>query len=576
MPAARTSPTLVEASQLLLEGQQLLLESRTAEAEPVLLRALALYERQEDIPADCVKVLGDLASIATTRGDLLAAESLLQRALALANARFGADHPDVAAILGGLARLYMRRSQFTKAEPLLQRLLEIKRARGEEHPEVATVLASLATVHTALGAHESAERVLRRVLVIRERTLAPNHFATVTTLEHLAESCAARGKFEEALTLLHRALAMRERTLGVSHPSIAAARTRIADLELFSSNEDLGSVLMLAPMTGALPEIDARLDEPVEGDPTPPQVAVDVSEPPSRTARDEPYDKWDDEAEEPRHEHWLSEQLNAKVALVTAFARTPRGRVTVLAIGVTSLLAALVLAVQMRADVPVPAARVSITASPSVSSASSGTDANVTLKAEFIAQPAPNPASARLTRSADFAGQPITATTSVRRSARSGSKETIVAKDAEPTALPKAPKVRAFEAMVDAPVAPVPAPLVASADFAPSRASLTERATAGPRGRTVHAILPADNPAPEYPPELMQRRIEGRVVAEFLVDTKGRVDARTVRITSSTDERFTQAVRTVLPTLRFLPAEIDGVKTEEWVGMPFRFSPKPE
>ena len=110
----------------------------------------------------------------------------------------------------------------------------------------------LTRANTAMGAHESAERLLRRVLAIRERTLAPNHFATMTTLEHLAESCAARGKLNEALVLLNRALAMRERTLGASHPSVAITRTRIADLELVSSNEELGSATMSSPMMAKL------------------------------------------------------------------------------------------------------------------------------------------------------------------------------------------------------------------------------------------------------------------------------------------------------------------------------------
>jgi TonB family protein len=580
MPAVRTSPALVEASQLVLDGQQLLQESRAAEAEPLLLRALELYERQDDTPGDCVQVLGDLAAIATTRGDLIAAVSLLERALALANVRRAADHPDVATILGGLARLYLHRSEFKKAEPLLQRLLEIKRARGEEHPEVATVLASLATTHSAMGAHESAERVLRRALAIRERTLAPNHFATMTTLEHLADSCAARGKFDEALTLLHRAQAIRERTLGVSHPSIAAARTRIADLELLSSNEELGSVPMLPPMMATLPVFDARAEEPVDPDPRPPiQEGVELNEPPPLVVRgelyDERYDGWGDEVEEPRRNRWLLDQLNA-------FARTPRGRVTVLAIGVGSLLAAFVLAMRARADVAVTTADASLVSSQKGLSAGPRANADVALKPEFIAQPPPTPASARLTRSADFAGRSTTATTGGRRSAGSESTETVVAKDAEPIELPKAPTVGAFEATVDgAPIAPVRAPLVASADFTRPRASSTEQTpvsgtTDRTRGDIIHAMLLADNPAPVYPPELMRRRIEGRVVAVFLVDAMGRVDTRTLRINTSTDERFSAAVRAVLPSLRFRPAEGNGVRTEDWVEMPFRFSPKPE
>jgi TonB family protein len=587
MPAVSAIPAVVEAARLLLDGQQLLQESRAAEAEPLLRRALELYERQDKIPAGCVQVLTDLATIATMRGDLIAAESLLQRALPLANAHLGADHADVAAILSGLARLCLRRSDFTKAEPLLQQLLQIKRARGDDHPEVATVLASLATVHSAIGAHESAERILRRVLAIRERALAPNHFATMTTLEHLAESCAARGKFEEALALLHRAVAMRERTLGVLHPSVAAARTRIADLELLSSNEELGWVPMSAPMVGTFPEIDARLDEPVDSDPPPPVEAVAVSEPPpgavsfepppgavSEELYDEQYDQWEDELEEPQPELSLSEQFNAKVELVTAFARTPRGRLTVVAIGVASLLAALVLAIRTRTDVAVASANASTT--------SPGAEARASLKPEVIVRPAPASASARLSRSTELARQPRSANAGVRRSERSDSPEAVVANDSEVIALPNAPTVGAFEApVVGAPIAPVDAPLVASTEFTPSPAAPTQQATAGgaadrARHRTARAVLPADNPAPEYPRDLERRRIEGRVVAEFLVDAKGRVDTRTLRIVSSTDERFSQAVRDVLPRLRFLPAVSDGVKSEDWVEMPFRFSPTPE
>lgn len=575
--AVRASSALGEASRLLVDAQLLLQDSRAAEAEPLLLRALELYERGDDVPAECVQVLNDLASIAITRGDLTAGESLLQRALVLANARFGGDHPHVAAMLGGLARLYMRRSEFVKAEPLLQRLLEIKRARGDDHPEVATVLASLATVHSAIGAHASAERILRRVLTIREKTLAPNHFATMTTLEHLAESCAARGKFEEALTLLHRALTMRERTLGGSHPSIEAARTRIADLELLSSNEDLGSVPILAPMMDSLPSFDARVDEPVDSDPSPPQEAVELVAPVPREVRAALEDEWNDELERMRPRHWLLEQLTAKAGLVTAFARTPRGRLTVLAIGVASLLGALILAVRARTGVTVTRADASVLSSPPASSAGLQSSHGVRQATASTAQQTAAPGAA----SVDLIRRSTTGPTSARRPARTEGSETGVAESSEPITLPSRPSVRAFDVPIDRPIAPVRAPVVGSTDFTPSPASRREQSTtrtaAGQlRGITVHAVLPADNPAPQYPPELLGRRMEGRVVAEFVVDERGRVDTRTLRIISSTHERFSEAVRDVLPSLRFIPAESDGVRTEERVEMPFRFSPKPQ
>src|SRR5688572_26552349 len=87
-PAVRPSPGLSEAAHLPQEAQELWQESRTGEAETLLLRAHDLYE-QEDSTAECVHVLSSLASIAISRGDVPAGESLLHRALALANDRLG-------------------------------------------------------------------------------------------------------------------------------------------------------------------------------------------------------------------------------------------------------------------------------------------------------------------------------------------------------------------------------------------------------------------------------------------------------------------------------------------------------
>ena len=165
-------------------------------------------------------------------GESSEAEEYFGKALDLADGAFGPDNPELMLLLTDLTRLYLRNSSFAAAEPLLLRLLDMKRSKGEDHPEVATVLASLANVRESLGRHESAEQLWRRVLEIRERTLAPNHFAIATALEHLGCACAARGKNSEALGVLQRALSIRELTLGAEHPSLRVSRERIADLQL--------------------------------------------------------------------------------------------------------------------------------------------------------------------------------------------------------------------------------------------------------------------------------------------------------------------------------------------------------
>ena len=172
------------------------------------------------------------------------AEEFLRKALEIGDRTVGPDHPDMILLLNDLTRIYLKQSAYASAEPLLLRLLEMKRSKGEDHPEVATVMASLATVRQALGRHESAEQLWRRVLEIRERTLAPNHFAIAMALEHFGEACSARGKIREALAAFQRAHTIRERTLGTDHPSLRTSRERIADLQLQASDGSLdpGSV----------------------------------------------------------------------------------------------------------------------------------------------------------------------------------------------------------------------------------------------------------------------------------------------------------------------------------------------
>ena len=187
--------------------------------------------------------LSSLIRLGTTNqeaGNFGDAEECFRRALEIADRLFAPEDPDLIILLNDLSRLYLRQSAFSLAEPLLLRLLELKRSKGEDHPEVATVLASLASVRQALGMHESSEQLWRRVLDIRERTLAPNHFATASALEHLGDACAARGKIHEALSSFQRALTIREKTLGNEHPSLRVARERIADLQLQSSDDMLG------------------------------------------------------------------------------------------------------------------------------------------------------------------------------------------------------------------------------------------------------------------------------------------------------------------------------------------------
>jgi TonB family protein len=76
---------------------------------------------------------------------------------------------------------------------------------------------------------------------------------------------------------------------------------------------------------------------------------------------------------------------------------------------------------------------------------------------------------------------------------------------------------------------------------------------------------------PEYPPELSARGVEGRVDAIYVVDTRGRVDTSTIKVTQSDDPRFTESVRDALAQAMFRPAKRAGQSVPQLVQQRFSF-----
>jgi protein TonB len=74
-----------------------------------------------------------------------------------------------------------------------------------------------------------------------------------------------------------------------------------------------------------------------------------------------------------------------------------------------------------------------------------------------------------------------------------------------------------------------------------------------------------------FPPPLFAARLPGVVVAEFVVDSVGRVEDGTLGIVSSTAPWFTDAVRVALETASYVPAMKDGRPVRQLVQQRFQF-----
>ncbi|HEY8312305.1 MAG TPA: energy transducer TonB, partial [Gemmatimonadaceae bacterium] len=99
-------------------------------------------------------------------------------------------------------------------------------------------------------------------------------------------------------------------------------------------------------------------------------------------------------------------------------------------------------------------------------------------------------------------------------------------------------------------------------------------------GDNVYSSFEVDNAVqissgsavPQYPPDLLARRVQGKVVVRFVVDTSGSADVGSIQILDSSDPQFAASVREALPRMKFSPARLNGRRVRQLVEQPFRFN----
>jgi protein TonB len=77
---------------------------------------------------------------------------------------------------------------------------------------------------------------------------------------------------------------------------------------------------------------------------------------------------------------------------------------------------------------------------------------------------------------------------------------------------------------------------------------------------------------PVYPDILRRAGVEGEALVSFVVDTSGRVDLASFKLVRATHDLFAAAVRSALPRMRFIPAELGERKVRQLVQQPFTFT----
>ena len=172
-----------------------------------------------------------LGILSKERAEWEEADPLYRRALAIDEASYGENHPEVAINLNNLANLLEDTNRLVEAEPLYRRALAIDEVSyGENHPTVAIDLNNLACLLEATNRSAEAEPMYRRALAIGEASYGENHPTVAIRLNNLAYLLEATNRLAEAEPMYRRALAITEASYGKYHPTVAIRLNNLAGL----------------------------------------------------------------------------------------------------------------------------------------------------------------------------------------------------------------------------------------------------------------------------------------------------------------------------------------------------------
>jgi protein TonB len=87
----------------------------------------------------------------------------------------------------------------------------------------------------------------------------------------------------------------------------------------------------------------------------------------------------------------------------------------------------------------------------------------------------------------------------------------------------------------------------------------------------VQASLIPGTANPKYPEVHKAAKVQGEVLAQFVIDTTGMVDTSSFKILKESDPLFARAVRNALAEMRFTPALVGNRKVKQLVQVPFKF-----
>jgi tetratricopeptide (TPR) repeat protein len=186
-------------------------------------RALAIAEAAMGAEHPTVAIyINNLGRVLHDLGDLAGAKANLERALAIDEAAYGPNHPQVAIRANNLGGILLDLGDLAGAKASYERALRIDEAAyGLNHPTVANDVNNLGEALRELGDLAGAKASYERALPIAETALGPNHPQLARIVNNLSLVLQALGDLAGAKAGYERAITIGEAALGPNHPQVA-------------------------------------------------------------------------------------------------------------------------------------------------------------------------------------------------------------------------------------------------------------------------------------------------------------------------------------------------------------------
>ena len=590
---------------------------KEGEAEQLFRRALEINEGLigPEHP-DLVVLLNDLSRLYLKRGAYADAEPLLLRLHAIKLTK-GEDHPEVATVLASLASVRQALGRYDSAEQLWRRVLEIReRTLAPHHFSIATALEHLGETCAARGKLSEALRYRIRALAMREMTLDPGHPSLRVAREriadlqlqaseeaHDAEMPDADGGAPIWLAPVASAPVVTPAPPPIPAPVAASPVTPLppAHHPAYPSPAAYQPPVAYQPPLAAQAPVGHQLAPAVAPPPAPVPRPVADRRAPMPLVDDEAHDE-DPEGRNGQDAgglHLVSvagigdasrsvimpyyadalalageaaadDALNGRqatgiVAGALAFLRGRRNAV-VAGVGATALVLGAIGAQSFAND-----------AVDETAVDEGGGFRAAPVSAAVPEEPGPIAESVIAAGTVEREAG-VTERTAERSRRPDESPKTVSPRQAEPdggaaapslpagAALPRAINVR-LDSVAQSVGSAIGAPLAAKVSL-PANGRMSSVASTG-NAESQPALLIV-SPTPVYPASLYTKNFAGSASVEFVIDTNGRVDVSTFK-SQANHELFTEAVRHILPDMRFVASTRNGRKVRSTMRMRFEF-----